>query len=108
MCYSLQEYLFAALVEITERAAAHLQIKDFICVGGVGCNERLQEMLKQMAAERNGQVGGMDERYCIDNGAMISWCGILEFQKGIQVDPAEAGVNQRWRTDQLEILWRDE
>jgi len=46
--------LFSALIEITERAAAHLGIRDFLCVGGVGCNERLQEMLKDMAKERGG------------------------------------------------------
>ncbi|CAL5990124.1 putative [Hexamita inflata] len=106
LCYSLQEYLFAALIEITERAAAHLGIKDFICVGGVGCNERLQEMLGQMAAERGGRVGGMDERYCIDNGAMISWCGWLQYNGGITVEPGEANVSQRWRTDQIEAKWR--
>lgn len=30
------------LVEITERAMAHCDLKDVLIVGGVGCNERLQ------------------------------------------------------------------
>ena len=46
-------------------------------VGGVGCNERLQEMLQQMAEERGGKMGGIDERYAIDNGAMIAFAGAL-------------------------------
>ena len=38
LCYSLQETLFAMLVEITERAMAHCNSKEVLLVGGVGCN----------------------------------------------------------------------
>ena len=41
LCYSLQETLFAMLVEITERAMAHCGSKEVLLVGGVGCNVRL-------------------------------------------------------------------
>jgi len=34
------------LVEITERAMAHVGTSDVLIVGGVGCNVRLQEMMK--------------------------------------------------------------
>ena len=77
LCYSLQETIFAMLVEVTERAMAHTISNDVIIVGGVGCNVRLQEMVSLMCKERNGKMGGMDDRYCIDNGAMIAWAGIL-------------------------------
>jgi N6-L-threonylcarbamoyladenine synthase len=33
-------------------------------------------MIGQMAEDRGGKVGAMDERYCIDNGAMIAYAGI--------------------------------
>lgn len=42
LCFSLQETVFAMLVEITERAMAHVGSKDVLIVGGVGCNQRLQ------------------------------------------------------------------
>jgi N6-L-threonylcarbamoyladenine synthase len=29
-----------------------------------------------MVEDRGGKVGAMDERYCIDNGAMIAYAGI--------------------------------
>lgn len=32
-----------------------------------------------MALERGGSVCAMDDRYCVDNGAMIAYAGILEF-----------------------------
>ena len=37
LCFSLQETLFAMLVEITERAMAHIESKEVLIVGGVGC-----------------------------------------------------------------------
>jgi N6-L-threonylcarbamoyladenine synthase len=37
LCYSLQETVFAMLVEITERAMAHVGSKEVLIVGGVGC-----------------------------------------------------------------------
>eukprot|EP00124_Ichthyophonus_hoferi_P002621 Ihof_evm1s187 gene=Ihof_evmTU1s187 len=36
LCYSLQETLFAMLVEITERAMAHVGSQEVLIVGGVG------------------------------------------------------------------------
>ncbi len=48
LCYSLQETVFAMLVEITERAMAHCGKRDVIIVGGVGCNMRLQGMMADM------------------------------------------------------------
>ncbi|CAI9274437.1 unnamed protein product [Lactuca saligna] len=51
LCYSLQETLFAMLVEITERAMAHCDKKDVLIVGGVGCNERLKILQHERVAE---------------------------------------------------------
>jgi N6-L-threonylcarbamoyladenine synthase len=63
LCYSLQETIFAMLVEITERAMAHCGQSEVLIVGGVGCNKRLQEMMGIMAADRGGRVCAMDHRY---------------------------------------------
>ena len=65
------------LVETTERAMAHCGSNEVLLVGGVGCNVRLQSMMSQMASERGGSVCAMDDRYCVDNGAMIAYAGIL-------------------------------
>ena len=54
-----------------------------MAVGGVGCNKRLHEMLSVMAEERGGTAHTTDDRYCIDNGAMIAYTGLLMFQHGI-------------------------
>ena len=62
LCFSLQETVFAMLVEITERAMAHAGRDEVLIVGGVGCNERLQQMMAQMCAARGARVHGMDHR----------------------------------------------
>ncbi|ELU36763.1 O-sialoglycoprotein endopeptidase [Rhizoctonia solani AG-1 IA] len=61
LCFSLQETVFAMLVEITERAMAHVGSKEVLIVGAG--NERLQEMMGIMAKERGGSVFATDERY---------------------------------------------
>ena len=62
LCFSLQEHVFAMLVEITERAMAHVGSKQVLIVGGVGSNKRLQQMMGTMASERGGSVFATDER----------------------------------------------
>lgn len=108
LCYSLQETIFAMLVEITERAMAHTNSKEVLLVGGVGCNLRLQEMMGIMVKERGGSVCAMDDRYCIDNGAMIAYAGILQFESGSITKFNETTFTQRFRTDEVEVLWRDD
>ncbi|KAF2457266.1 Gcp-like domain-containing protein [Lineolata rhizophorae] len=104
LCFSLQETVFAMLVEITERAMAHAGSAEVLVVGGVGCNERLQEMMGIMAAERGGSVFATDERFCIDNGIMIAHAGLLEWSTwGVE----NSDVTQRFRTDEVYVGWRD-
>jgi len=108
LCFSLQETIFSMLTETTERAMAHCGKTSVLVVGGVGCNERLQEMLGQMAAERGGIVATMDDRYCIDNGAMIAWAGCCLQKAGYTTPFEESTVTQRYRTDEVEVIWRDD
>ena len=32
-----------------------------------------------MTRQRGGSVCAMDDRYCVDNGAMIAYAGVLEY-----------------------------
>eukprot|EP00388_Colpodella_angusta_P044800 GDKK01064019.1.p1 GENE.GDKK01064019.1~~GDKK01064019.1.p1 ORF type:complete len:274 (-),score=1.16 GDKK01064019.1:52-873(-) len=106
VCYSLQETIFAMLVEVTERAMAQCDINEALIVGGVGCNERLQQMMRQMVSERGGKCFDMDDRYCIDNGCMIAYAGLLEFSMGAITPLHSATVTQRFRTDDVLVTWR--
>ncbi|KAF6001228.1 hypothetical protein F1559_001359 [Cyanidiococcus yangmingshanensis] len=116
LCFSLQETVFAMLVEITERAMAHCGQSDVLVVGGVGCNERLQEMLATMCTDRCGRAFCTDERFCIDNGAMIAWTGWLQISSVARLNGSpklawpweDCTVTQRFRTDDVLITWRDD
>jgi N6-L-threonylcarbamoyladenine synthase len=48
LCYSLQETVFAMLVEVAERALAHCNKDELLLGGGVACNSRLQKMCSIM------------------------------------------------------------
>jgi len=107
LCYSLQETVFAMLVEITERAMAHAGQNEVLIVGGVGCNLRLQEMMQLMVQDReNGRLCAMDHRFCIDNGAMIAQAGIFALQFGATTALEDTWCTQRFRTDQVDCVWR--
>ena len=107
LCYSMQETIFAMLVEITERAMAHCGSNEVLIVGGVGCNERLQEMMATMVRQRSGKLHAMDERFCIDNGAMIAHTGLVQFIHGEITPIQDTTCTQRYRTDDVDVLWRD-
>jgi len=96
LCYSLQETIFAMLVETTERAMAHVGSKEVMIVGGVGCNLRLQEMMGQMVRQRGGTLHATDDRYCIDNGAMIAQAGLEMFRTGVYPTWEQGFVTQRF------------
>lgn len=106
LCFSLQETMFAMLVETTERAMAHTNSNEVMVVGGVGCNLRLQEMLSIMAQERGGKLHATDDRYCVDNGAMIAQAGALMFASGQITKWEDTAITQRFRTDEVSVTWR--
>ncbi|ENN81462.1 hypothetical protein HUJ04_000968 [Dendroctonus ponderosae] len=108
MCFSLQETIFAMLVETTERALAHCNSSEVLIVGGVGCNLRLQEMMGDMCKERGAKLFATDERFCIDNGVMIAHAGYEMFKSGVRMEWKDSFVTQRFRTDEVETTWRDD
>lgn len=109
LCFSLQETLFSMLVEITERAMAHVQSNQVLIVGGVGSNERLQEMMALMVNDRkHGSVYATDERFCIDNGIMIAHAGLLAYRMGQTNALDDTICTQRFRTDEVFVEWRDD
>ncbi|CAL5414038.1 unnamed protein product [Camellia sinensis] len=103
--YSLQETAFPMLVEVTEQAMAQCDKKDVLIVGGVGCNERLQEMMRIMCLERYGKLFATDDRYCVDNGAMIAYIGLLAYANEPSTPPEKSTFTQRFRTDKY---WQSE
>ena len=101
LCFSLQETIFCMLAETVERALCHIGANEVLIVGGVGCNKRLQQIIKDMLEERKGKLGAMDERYCIDNGAMIGYAGVLMYESGHRDRIEDTFFTQAFRTDEV-------
>jgi len=104
IAYSLQEVVFAMLVEAAERALAHTGKKELLLGGGVACNSRLQEMCKIMCGERGCKLFVPDRSLLVDNAAMIGYLGLKMFNSGIFVKPDEMGdvdIVPRQRTDEV-------
>jgi len=107
ICYSIQETTFAALTEVTERAIAHTEKEEVLLGGGVAANKKLREMVQTMAIERGASFFVPSKDLCIDNGAMIAWLGVLMYKCGIRMKVEESYINQRFRTDMVDVTWRD-
>ncbi len=103
---SVQETAFAMLTEVTERAMAHIGKDEVLLGGGVAQNMRLREMVREMAEARGAEMYCPDRRFCMDNGAMIAWLGSEMYESGVRMDIADTEINQRFRTDEVEVTWR--
>ena len=97
------------IVDVAERAMAHVDSNEVLIVGGVGCNERLQKMMHVMCEERGATLYATDERFCIDNGVMIAVAGLLQFRAENCCGTAWNKTNcvQRYRTDDVHVTWRN-
>jgi universal protein Kae1 len=106
LSYSLQETAFAMLIEVAERAMAHLGKKELLLGGGVACNKRLQEMAKIMCSERDAEFFCPEKQFLVDNAAMIAWLGILMHNSGIHESIEKADFDPNERTDDVSVTWR--
>lgn len=105
VCWSLQEHVFSACVEVAERALAHTGKTELLLGGGVACNNRLRTMCELMCEERQAKSYAPPRMYCIDNGTMIGLLGWLELQSGRVTEFDNSAIDQYLRTDQTPIIW---
>lgn len=106
LSFSLQETVFAMLVEAAERALAHTGKKELLLGGGVACNSRLQEMCKIMCKERGCKFFCPEKSLLVDNAGMIAYLGLKMFVKGLGVDVDEVDISPRERTDEVFVGWK--
>ncbi|MBI4439998.1 bifunctional N(6)-L-threonylcarbamoyladenine synthase/serine/threonine protein kinase [Candidatus Woesearchaeota archaeon] len=105
LAYSIQETVFAMLVEVSERALAHTRKNELVLGGGVACNLRLKEMAKKMCGDRNAKCYIPENEFLVDNGAMIAWLGILKFKSSGPQKIEECIIKPYERTDDVDVTW---
>ncbi|MCX6742117.1 MAG: KEOPS complex N(6)-L-threonylcarbamoyladenine synthase Kae1 [Candidatus Pacearchaeota archaeon] len=111
LSFSLQETAFAMLIEVAERAMAHLGKKELLLGGGVACNKRLCEMAKIMCKERGAKCFVPEREFLVDNAAMIAFLGQKMFKSGIKIMPKTKEFNKLdikpyQRTDDVDVKWK--
>jgi len=107
LAFSMQETVFAMLVEVAERALAHTGKKELLLAGGVGCNKRLQEMCRIMCKERGVKFFCPENSLLVDNAGMIGYLGEIMFESGIkEKNLKKIDIKPRQRTDDVEVSWR--
>jgi N6-L-threonylcarbamoyladenine synthase len=106
VAYSMQEIVFAMLVEAAERALAHTGKKELLLGGGVACNSRLQEMCRVMCEERGYKLFVPPMSLLVDNAGMIGYLGLKMFKAGLSKKADEIDIAPRERTDDVEVLWK--
>jgi glycoprotease/Kae1 family metallohydrolase len=106
IAYSMQEVVFAMLVEAAERALAHTGKSELLLGGGVACNSRLQEMCRIMCEERGCKLFVPEMGLLVDNAGMIGYLGLKMFKAGLGVGVEDFDIAPRERTDDVEVLWK--
>jgi N6-L-threonylcarbamoyladenine synthase/N6-L-threonylcarbamoyladenine synthase/protein kinase Bud32 len=86
---------------------AHIKKKQVLLGGGVASNKRLCDMVNIMAKERSASFFVPKKNLCIDNGAMIAWLGVLMYNSGVRMKVENSFINQRFRTDMVDVTWRE-
>ena len=104
LAYSLQETVFAMLVEVSERAMAHCNKDELVLGGGVACNKRLQQMCKIMCKERNAKFFVPPNEVLVDNGIQIAWLGVLQKNQAT-TDYDTIDIKPYERTDDVKVTW---
>ncbi len=106
LAFSIQETVFAMLLEVSERAMFHCDKKELLLGGGVACNKRLQEMANIMCKENGSKCFIPSNEFLLDNAAMIAWQGILQHKSGEELKIESSGIDPYERTDDVDVGWR--
>ena len=106
LCYSIQETAFGMIAEVAERAIAHTGKKELLLTGGVARNDRLSQMLTGLAKRHDSSYHRVSSSLAGDQGAMIAWTGMLQYEHGNQITIEDSVVLPKWRTDEQKISWR--
>ncbi len=105
LIYSLVHTAYAMVTEVCERAMAYAQKNELMVVGGVAASKALKKMLSKMCRDRKAKLFIPDMSACVDNGAMIAWLSLLEYNNGNFKVDEDFPVKQKMRIESTEINW---
>jgi N6-L-threonylcarbamoyladenine synthase len=62
-------------------------------------------MVQTVAEDHDVRFCAVPSEFAVDNGAMISWTGILSYLSGVTTPIEESYVKLRWRLEEVEVPW---
>ena len=63
-------------------------------------------MAIKMCSDRGAKCFILENQFNVDNGAMIAWQGILQYNAGDRMKISEAVVKPYLRTDDIKVNWK--
>ncbi|ELZ26806.1 bifunctional UGMP family protein/serine/threonine protein kinase [Halosimplex carlsbadense 2-9-1] len=106
VCRGLEETVFAMLTEVSERALSLTGREELVLGGGVGQNDRLQGMLREMCEQRGAELYVPEDRFLRDNAGMIAVLGAKMAAAGDTLAVAESAIDSDFRPDEVAVSWR--
>jgi len=106
VCRGLEETIFGMLTEVSERALSLTGADELVLGGGVGQNERLQGMLREMCDQRGADFHAPENRFLRDNAGMIAILGAKMYAAGDTLDIADSAIDSNFRPDEVPVTWR--
>jgi len=107
VCRGLEETVFAMLTEVSERALSLTGREELVLGGGVGQNDRLRGMLREMCDQRGASFHAPEARFLRDNAGMIAVLGAEMARAGDVIAVEESGIDADFRPDEVPVTWRD-
>jgi len=83
---SFQESVVDVLTHKVMQARKKIAVSSVVVAGGVACNNRLRDRLRDEAAGNDVQVFFPSPVFCTDNGAMIAMAGYYRILRGERTD----------------------
>jgi len=101
ICRSLMETSFAEICEAAERALCLTGKSEVTVCGGVAQNAMFCGMLSKVCEGQNARFGVAPPEFNADNGAMIAYTALAEWQAGRREKLPELKPDGYWRIDQV-------
>mgnify|MGYP000633951704 CR=1 FL=1 len=106
VCRGMEETVFAMLTEVSERALSLTGSDELVLGGGVGQNDRLRGMLREMCDQRGADFFAPESRFLRDNAGMIAVLGAKMAAAGDTLAVEESAIDADFRPDQVDVTWR--
>ncbi len=101
ICASFQASIIDIInKKLTDALKMNNDVKYLVAGGGVSSNSQIRKTLENIGNKLNINVSFAPPKYCTDNGVMIAYAGLLNYQNG-KTSPYTTTPKPRWNLEDL-------